>query len=118
MKIIKKWETNYKRGFYVMLLLFSLLIVIYIGGAMNVVAENSNGGKMPVLSKYSYETDFHYTYQSKDEVNYWFFTDFIDMGDSAWSVGDFIMWFSYGLMLSIFIMASSRALGVFRRVEV
>ena len=76
------------KRFLVMSILFNS---IFIGALFNQEALLKNGGKMPVLSDYQYSTSTHFSYQDKDDVELWYFTDWIKWERYIWSLGDFMM---------------------------
>lgn len=73
-----------------LLVIFSMAILI-IGSSFNFVAISNNHGKMPVKLSLSYETDTHFSYQENLEVEYWYFTDIIDLKYYIISIGDVLM---------------------------
>ena len=83
-----------------------LLIVGILGGNLNLLAASENGGKMPVLSKYSYSTSTHFTFQDSSEVTYFYLADIFKINDFIYSIGDFLIYiscFSTVILMSFFL---------------
>lgn len=71
------------------------MFILVLGATFNFEALSSNGGFMPVKVNYDYKSDSHFSYQENSEVNNWFFTDFIELDNSIWSIGDFFLIFGF-----------------------
>lgn len=112
-----KYIINYKNAFYFMVAEVTLLIIMMVGGSMNFLAITENQGRMPFLAEFNYESKSHFSYQVKEEVNYWFFTDIIKISYSYWSIGDFIMILSVvGMFVNSYLMVNSKW-KVFKRMD-
>lgn len=91
-----KMKSQTIKRFLVMSVLFNFL---FIGAVFNLDAQAVNGGKMPVLSEDNYETATHFSFQDKNDVGRWYFTDIIRWGNGrVWSIGDFILITSFTLI--------------------
>lgn len=70
-------------------------VIILAGMSANFHAVVSNGGKMPVQSRFEYQTLTHFSFQEKDEVNYYLLTDIIGLDGKTFlfyiSIGDLLM---------------------------
>lgn len=75
-------------GFF--FILFFMIMGIS-GSIMNMSVMVQNGGKMPVLSDCSINTDIHFDFQNFDEVNVPYFADIINLRSAIFSIGDVIM---------------------------
>lgn len=95
-KIIKKNFT--KRELYLVIIIFSLLS-LNVGGAMNFIAVQKNGGRMPVLADYKINTDRHFSYQEDNKPQAWIFSDIIPTKYYILSIGDLLM--VVGIMVMI-----------------
>jgi len=87
---------------FVLILMISFAMVGVVGGMMNLTAVSMNGGRMPVdSSKLGYElsSDTHFTYENIDEVNRHYLTDKFRIGKIIYSYGDFVIIFSFILVL-------------------
>ena len=82
-------------------ILWLITVVTIIGMGFNFEAIMSNGGKMPVQTDFNYETEEHFSFQDKDEVNNYYLTDIIKTGNMTSSIGDWIMWISFLLMFMV-----------------
>lgn len=95
---LRKIEIKQDRNFFMLALIIGFLI--------QYVAISSNGYRMPVLSNYEFEDNSHFTYQDKSEVNFWFFTDIINIPNKWFffviSIGDLVVIFA---CLGLFINA-------------
>lgn len=93
-------------------LIISILInILMVGVVFNSEALAKNGGKMPVLSAIHYKTNTHFSYQDRDEVERWYFTDIIPLGaDRKASIGDIFSISGLTLLViySIFAMRKER----------
>lgn len=101
MKQLKLIKIQIKMQFLMIILLFSLILAIA-GAISNIGVIISNGNKMPILSSYEYETDTHFTFTDPNEINNWKFADIFPIGDSVYSLGDFLIFF--GILGSVCIM--------------
>lgn len=112
-KLKKKEKEKYlKINLYILIYLGITLIISLIGGGMNILAIKTNGNKMPVLLQsfnivesfgVSYfEDERHFSYDSFNKVNYPILTDIIPLGNSIYSIGDFLMYLAVFLGLMIF----------------
>jgi len=82
---------------------FNLLISIIILGALfNVFVVATNDGRMPVYSL-SQDTDTHFGFQEREEINNWFLSDIfrlpIKNPSIFFSIGDVIMILSYFVLI-------------------
>jgi len=87
------------------LLILNFFILIFLFGLfLNKIVMINNEGRMPV---YEYrnvtETEIHYGYSDKNEINLWFLSDiffaekdmFIHPKGSIFSIGDCFLWIGY-----------------------
>ena len=86
------------KRFLIISILFNFLMI---GGVLNSEALLRNGGKMPVLTNSQYSTTTHFSYQDKDEVERWYLTDRIKIGNYVLSIGDFLTIIS-GTLLGLY----------------
>ena len=82
-----------------------LMLVVFVGITMNFVVIVENSGKMPVLSAFIYETDEHFSYQEKSEIEYWFLSDMIEFQGSVSSIGDIIMILGFLSVMGIILVS-------------
>jgi len=97
------------------LILFGFLFFSYAfflcsaGAFMNIGVIIGNDGRMPVLSDCDLSTDRHFSFQNKEEVNYYYFADIIELKTpfsdqtAMASIGDLCLFFAFLLM--VFSMA-------------
>jgi hypothetical protein len=79
--------------------MFAFMLLIILGGMSNLNAVASNGGKMPVLSNYAWESNTHFGYLDSSEINFPQLVDRFQIKGNDWtfsfSIGDvFIYLFS------------------------
>lgn len=75
--------------------LLIFLVILILGGLLNVIAVSSNGGKMPVYTKDSLEEGKkHFYFSDKNEVNEFYLTDIIRIKKAYFSIGDLTSWIS------------------------
>lgn len=75
--------------------IFTLCFLCLLGATFNINVLLSNGLKMPVYSQtLNYNSDTHFTYNDTSKINYPFFSDWIHVGNSYYSIGDIIMFIS------------------------
>lgn len=75
------------------------MMILMLGSTMNYSVVIDNGGKMPVLSDYSfYETSTHFTYESPEDVCHPQLTDQYHLGEYIYSLGDFFIYFGLGVI--------------------
>lgn len=95
MKTIK----DYKKMLRIYQIMFVAFSLSFLGITFNFNAIVENGGRMPVLSAFHFETDSHFTYEVKDSINYWYLTDIIQFGDYIYSVGDVLIYLAFAMSL-------------------
>jgi len=94
-------QKNYKKREKYLRLIIIFMTIIMIGMSLNFRVVAGNKGRMPVYASFYYDTDEHFTYQNKSEVNYWFLSDIIYLFKGYWSLGDMLM---IGGVISIIIL--------------
>ena len=84
----------------------------------NSIAIIENGGKIPVLSAYGFETEEHFSYQEKSEVNFPILTDKYPLFNYIYSIRDLIIFVSFGFLLIISgkVLYFNRKLGKIRKI--
>ena len=94
---IEKEITHLKYRHYLVL----FLVVMCIGGLVNVLAIALNGGRMPVLTdERLISEEYHFPFTDKNEVKGFYYTDLIPFfGHSYWSFGDALIIF--GVIMNI-----------------
>jgi hypothetical protein len=99
---MKKIELEIKKLKLQNMILFFLLLVM-MGGVSNLNAVASNGGKMPVLSNYYWETNTHFGYKDSSEINYPSIVDRFKIETENWvysfSIGDVLLYLFSALAL-------------------
>lgn len=81
-------------------------VLILIGGVGNLAVMLRNGGLMPVYQCENLNSEFHYCFQDKAEVNNFLLTDWIHIKDFAWiSIGDIVI-FLGSISILIFLINS------------
>lgn len=88
---INKFNVVWLLGF---LIILSFLINIC-GTTMNNKVIENNNNKMPVFTIFQWETLTHFSFQKFSEVNNPFFSDIIHIKKTAYSMGDFLIYFSW-----------------------
>jgi len=99
-------ESLYKQTSKMLIIqsLITLLIVsLSVGMVFNFIVVSQNGGKMPVKSIYNFETDEHFSFNLDEEVKHHRFADRYKIGRFIFSLGDFVMLFSF---ITLLIMGS------------
>ena len=94
-KISKEETENIIKRKVFFIRLFSWgLIFMAIGAMMNFVAVKSNDCRMPVqierLEKH-WETSGHFTFYHQKDINHYYLTDIIHIGDWYVSIGDYFI---------------------------
>ena len=90
--------------FGICLLVLLFLIGAIVGACLNSMVVVANGGKMPVYSEIREgETRTHFYYKNSSEIVSPELTDIFKFGKVIYSLGDFIIYFSLGMIL-IFII--------------
>jgi hypothetical protein len=102
-------KINYKKGWKYMWILLISFTVVFIGGVMNFIVIVDNGGKMPVRGIYIIDSDEHFYYENKEDVEKWYLSDIMNIGRAAFSIGDiFLLLGTVSFILTAFFMHSSR----------
>jgi len=88
-----------------LLILNFFLIIFLFGLFLNNIVMINNGGRMPVYAIHRpvQETEIHYGYSDKNEINLWYLSDvffaekdmFIHPKGSIFSIGDCFLWIGY-----------------------
>ena len=77
---------------YFAILLAFFMFISFSGLLMNYTAKFYNNGKMPVkFDSYSFETNRHFSYSNKEEVNFWFLSDIYPASFGTFSIGDYFL---------------------------
>lgn len=76
-----------------LLIIFVMVSVSLLGGLLNMIVVNENGGRMPVYNHNSfYRTNTHFTFNDPDKVEYFALTDkYRIKGFYYFSLGDILM---------------------------
>ena len=74
----------------VMLMIFGLLLTDY-GANLNLRALVKNGGRMPVQTGFTYESDTHFGFTHPSEVHVYELTDIYHINGTYYSIGDFLI---------------------------
>jgi hypothetical protein len=86
--------------------IFACMFLLMIGGMTNLNAIVSNGGKMPVLSNYYFESEKHYGVLDLSEVNFPWLVDRFQIKGQDWtysySLGDIFIYL-FGLITFLLI---------------
>lgn len=97
------------------LLIISLLVNLnFIGALLNDIVMEANGDKMPVHYHYRFVMERHFGFKEFEEVKYPYLSDIIPLGNTIFSIGDIIMYFTefalfpVAIVYSIKIMKSGR----------
>jgi len=100
-----KWDEIKKgiasSGFPFLFIIVCLLLLIC-GVCMNFQVMIANGGKMPVKLDIDYSDESHFSFQNNNEVEYFYFADIFNIGNTIYSLGDIIMYLSLYLYLIFF----------------
>jgi hypothetical protein len=92
-----------KVQFFIIVFMF----VMIIGMAFNFLAMINNGGKMPVYTEnFIPDSEHHFTYQYKGEVEYWFLTDIIKIFNCKVSIGDVLLISSASVITYLIILSA------------
>jgi hypothetical protein len=104
-KIIKN-KNYYKKMMKFSLIWNVALAIVILGVIMNFVALTNNGCKMPFIADYEYESETHFSYKDKGEVNHWYLTDIISMSkdELTISIGDFLIVIGGALVIGFSII--------------
>ena len=70
-----------------------ILFLILFGAILNLLVLATNNGKMPVQVEpiYTVNSPRHFGFQDPNEVNNYYLTDIIDLGNCIYSFGDLVM---------------------------
>lgn len=114
---MKQQEKNHLANFLIILTFF--ILVLLFGISLNFIVNVNNGGRMPVYSHSGvYETNTHFPYLNKNEVNLWYLSDiylvenkYLMFGSyperSIFSIGDFFIDIGYfGIVFSFAALLS------------
>lgn len=105
---LKQFNNSLRKQAVLLFWCWILTLVVMFGGLCNFKVIQENGGRMPVLADFHYESDKHFTYQNKEEVNSSYLSDIYPIGDSYYSIGDLIMFVACSTMISLVIVFSFR----------
>ena len=89
-------------------LINNLLFVFLVGAILNISVIIHNEGRMPVYYEVGdyvpyLDEDVYFSFTNFDEVNYGFLSDVFEVWIIKFSIGDFIMFISGGLVVGILI---------------
>lgn len=93
----------YKNIVFILTIIIISLFISIIGHTFNFVAMVENQGKMPVLIEHKgilSNSEYHFIYNDKSEVNYWYLTDIFKINKFYYSLGDITM--LIGVIISLF----------------
>lgn len=62
-----------------------------LGVAFNTVAVFNNDCKMPVLASYNYNGEKHFTFNNKDDINFFYLSDIFKLFQFHFSIGDIFL---------------------------
>lgn len=96
---------DWKRVAISFMIMTTLLMVLMGGMLMNFLAIKNNGGRMPFVASYEYESDTHFSFQDYINVKSDLFVDRFNLGRMVFSIGDFVMILgTTGLLLNAVVM--------------
>ena len=98
-----KKKINYKLAYSYTNFLLLCMVIIMIGMACNFFVIRSNSMRMPFYSIYDYETETHFSYTNSSEINYWFLSDIVPIGNRLWSTGDLIMLLGVSMFIVTYV---------------
>lgn len=105
----KKHIIDYKKGYWFMIFETLILLVVMLGGSLNFLAIQNNGGRMPFNAEYDYQSKTHFSFQEFAQVKLPFLTDIIHFLNGYWSIGDLIMFTGvFLLFLNAYLMTLSK----------
>ena len=82
-----------------------LMILALTGGFLNIMAVSLNNGRMPVLyehENYTIDTKIHFSYtqDEKQDINKWYITDIIPLGNKMiMSIGDLLIFLAIPFLI-------------------
>lgn len=80
-------------------LFFSIAtLLIVLGATFNYVAINTNDCKMPIKLSYSTYDKEYVSFTDNSEVNHWYLSDILHIGNMMYSIGDLIMYSAIAIM--------------------
>ncbi len=89
---VKEFNLNKREKLLVSMVV--TLIIVMAGITMNFVAIDKNNCKMPVLSNYELNSENHFSFQDKNEVNFFYFSDILNFPENHYfSIGDVFVCF-------------------------
>lgn len=99
-----EFKNQEKVMIYLGILVLSFIIML-MGLTMNSVVIKENGCKMPVLSRYIYETETHFSYLDHSNIKHYYLSDIFKIGKGIWGIGDFFLIGGFGLfVISVFMI--------------
>lgn len=102
-KIIAIYLRYLNNSLFHILIIVSLMLSIFIGGAVNLTAIMTNDGRMPVYTKDLYINDSNYfSYDDPNEVKMHIYTDKFRVGNIFFSIGDIIIVSSFIVILFMY----------------
>lgn len=117
---MKQQEKNHLAKFLILLTLF--LIIFLFGIFLNQLVVRTNDGRMPVFFYHSnYESETHFFYNNKGEVNLWYLSDIYYVENkylmfglynkgAIFSIGD--VFIDLGFLGSVFCFAGLLSYGI------
>jgi hypothetical protein len=85
---------NRKIDLWARFFLFAFLFLC--GGILNLAVVQRNGGRMPVYNpSFYFQSNTHFAYYDRADVNFWIATDIIDVKFCIISIGDIIVLCSF-----------------------
>lgn len=92
-----------KREYELLFLCLGLTLVI-LGTVMQYKVIINNNCRMPVLdSPNAEDSERHFNYLDKSEIEYWYLSDIIGVENERISIGDILIWMGYILILAFSI---------------
>jgi hypothetical protein len=101
---MEKREINWKKRMNILVI---LLLVGSLGVLLNIEAKQSNGGRMPVQTRLYLDSETHFNFIAKYEIEKYYLTDIIkvetDRKIHCLSIGDLLI---YAGFYSLFVFVS------------
>ena len=82
-----------------LLIMFIGAMFLFFGVSSNYLAVTENGCKMPVLSKTTWSTETHFSYDKPLDINYSSLSDIFYIGKYIYSIGDLLFYLGFGLII-------------------